>query len=121
MRELATLTGKGFRFKGNFGEELIIYPSDKDGLPQDRFALAITQFTVNLVKSSIREKGEILMGASRDNPPKNSLGAILKDNAQTPQQLSYLIPILVDTGFCESASEGKAFKIIYNEGQSWQI
>jgi hypothetical protein len=116
MKELATLTGKRFRFKGNFEEEIIIYPSDKNGLAQDRFALAITAFTVNLVKSSIRGKGEIFMGASRDNPPKNSLGATLKDNAQTPQQLSYLIPILIDAGFCQYATEGKAFKIIYNEG-----
>jgi len=30
--------------------------------------------------------------------------------------LSYLIPILIDAGFCEYTKEGKAFKIIYDEG-----
>ena len=116
MNELATLTGKSFRFKGSLHEEFIIYPSDNDGQAQDKFALAITAFTIGLVKSAIKEKGEIFMGASRDNPPKNSLGSILRENGQTPQQLSYLIPILIDTCFCEYTKEGKAFKIIYSEG-----
>ncbi len=116
MKTLTTLTGKSFRFKGNFHEELIVYPSDGEGMAQDRFALAITAFTISLVKASIKERGEILMGASRDNPPKNSLGASLKKHGQTPQQLSYLIPILIESGFCEYAKDGQAFKIIYNEG-----
>jgi hypothetical protein len=116
MRELRTLTGKSFRFKGNLHEELIIYPSDKEDQPQDKFALAITPYTIELVKSRIEEKREILMGASRDNPPKNSLGAMLKEDGQTPQELSYLIPILIDAGYCRHAKEGAAFKVIYNEG-----
>ena len=116
MRALTTLTGKRFRFKGNLQEELIVYPSDKEGMEQDRFALAITPFTTNLVKAAIKERGEILMGASRDNPQKNSLGATLKKYGQTPQQLSYLIPILIEAGFCDYVRDGKAFKIIYNEG-----
>ncbi len=53
------------------------------------------------------------MGASRDNPPENSLGAILKREGQTPQQLSYLIPILIDQGFCSFSKEGKAFIVNY--------
>jgi hypothetical protein len=68
------------------------------------------------VKSRIEEKREILMGASRDNPPKNSLGAMLKEDGQTPQELSYLIPILIDAGYCRHAEKGAAFKVIYNEG-----
>ena len=54
------------------------------------------------------------MGASRDNPPKDSLGAVLKNEGQTPQQLSYLIPILIDDGFCYADKKGKAFMVIYN-------
>ena len=116
MRELKTLTGKSFRFKGSLREELIVYPSDKDGQTQEKFALAITPYTIELVKSRIKEKREILMGASRDNPPKNSLGAMLKEDGQTPQQLCYLIPILLLAGYCRHAKEGAAFKVIYNEG-----
>jgi len=116
MKTLTTLTGKSFRYKGDLQEELIVYPSDNEAIEQDRFALAITPFTTSLVKAAIKERREILMGASRDKPPKNSLGAILKEYGQTPQQLSYLIPILIEAGFCDCIRDGKAFKIIYNEG-----
>ena len=115
MNKLSTLTGKSFKYKGNLNEELIIYPSDDSGREQERFALVITPHTINLVKSVIIQKREILMGASRDNPPKNSLGAVLKNEGQTPQQLSYLIPILIESGFCKYSKKGKAFLIEYKE------
>lgn len=116
MKKLKTLTGKNFQYKGNLTEEIIIYPSDSENKPQDKFALVITPFTINLVKSAIREKGKILMGASRDLPPKNSLGTLLQEEGQTPQQLSYLIPILIESDFCDYEREGKAFKIIFKKG-----
>lgn len=53
------------------------------------------------------------MGASRDNPPKDSLGYILIEENQTPQQLSYLIPILIKKKFCTYDKEGKAFVVRY--------
>ena len=56
---------------------------------------------------------EIKMGASRDNPPKNSLGFFIKKEKQFPQQLSYLIPILIEEGFCDFRRDGKAFVIIH--------
>ncbi len=115
MRQLSTLSGKCFKYKGNLNEELIIYTSDENGREQERFALVITPYTINLVKSVIMQKGKILMGASRDNPPQNSLGAVLKNERQTPQQLSYLIPILIESGFCEYSKKGKAFLINYIE------
>ena len=113
MKKLFTLTGKSFKYKGSLNEEVIIYPSDNSGRDQERFALTITPYTINLVKSVIMQKGEILMGASRDNPPQNSLGAALKSEEQTPQQLSYLVPILIESGFCEYSKKGKAFVVKY--------
>jgi hypothetical protein len=116
MKTLKTPTGKYFQYKGDLGQEIIIYPSDKEGNPQYKFALVITPFTINLIKSAIKTKSEILMGASRDKPPQGSLGALLKIEEQTPQQLSYLIPILKETGFCSFEKEGHAFIIKYKEG-----
>ncbi|MFZ6007848.1 MAG: hypothetical protein ACOYU2_09395 [Nitrospirota bacterium] len=113
MKKMKTLTGKFFRHKSCDNEELIVYPSDKKGNQQEKFALVITPYTVNLIKSTIKRKGKILMGASRDKPPKDSLGALLKKEGQTPQQLSYLIPIFIDEGFCEYSKNGKAFVITY--------
>lgn len=115
MKRLRTLTGKSFQYKSCDGRELIIYPSDKKGNEQEKFALSITPYTINLVKSAIKRKRQIPMGASRDKPPKDSLGALLKSEGQTPQQLSYLIPILIDEGFCDYTKEGKAFIIKYKE------
>ena len=76
-------------------------------------ALAITPYMVNLVSSTIRERGRILMGASRDNPPKNSLGELLKGKNQSPQQLSYLSAILQSRGFCSIEKERNAFVLEY--------
>ena len=73
----------------------------------------ITPFSVDLVKRAIQGSGEIKMGASRDNPPKISLGALIKKEKQSPQQLSYLIPILIEEGFCDFRKDGKAFVIIH--------
>ena len=53
------------------------------------------------------------MGASRDNPPKGSLGYFITMEKQSPQQLSYLIPILIEEGFCDFRKDGKAFVILH--------
>lgn len=113
MKTLTTLTGNKFQFKGNLDEELIVYPYNKGQQPQMKFALAITLYTTNLIKDAIKQKEKILMGASRDKPPKGSLGDLLKIEQQTPQQLSYLIPILIEAGYCDFIKEGNAFVIRY--------
>lgn len=113
MEALKTLSGKEFQYKEISGSEIIVYPSDDDSQFQEKFALVITPFTINLIKNSIKQSGHVLMGASRDKPPKDSLGYILKQENQTPQQLSYLIPILIKKNFCTYYKEGKAFVIKY--------
>lgn len=113
MHQLTTPSGKPFRYRKCPEGEIIVYPSDKEGLPQDRDALAITPFTVQLVMEAIQKNGHIFMGASRDNPPKGSLGRLLKDLNQSPQQLSYLTAILARDGFCRIDKDGSAFVIIH--------
>ena len=114
-KNLRTLTGHEFQYKENLDKELIVYPPDEQGILQDKSAIVITLFTQNLVKDAIESHGEILMGASRDHPPRNSLGFLIKKEKQSPQQLSYLIPILVREGFCGFEKRGKAFVIKYVE------
>ena len=111
MQELATPSGKPFKFKKYPEGEIIIYPSDKDGEYQEREALVITPYTVKLISTAIQEKGRVLMGASRDNPPASSLGKLLKDINQSPQQLSYLTAILAAEKFCTIIKDGNAFVI----------
>lgn len=109
MKTMTTPSGKPFRYKECPGGELIVYPSDEDGRHQEKAALVITPYTINLVVRAIRDPGRILMGASRDNPPDNSLGKLLKDVNQSPQQLSYLAAILAARGYCLIEKEGRAF------------
>ena len=111
MQELRTVTGKPFRFKGSLDEELIVYPSDPTGQPQDRVVVAISPFAIRLVMGLIEKHGRLLMGACRDKPPLGSLGHFLKQEKQTPQVLSYLIPILAREGFCRIGHEGRAITV----------
>lgn len=50
------------------------------------------------------------MGACRDNPSKNSIGEALKMQGYSPQNLSYVIPLLIEEGFCV-ANDQKPFVI----------
>ncbi len=111
MKKLSTLSGRPFQYKIHPDGELIVYISDRNGEPQDRTAIVITPYTINLVSNAIRKHSEIAMGASRDNPPPRSLGALIKEENQSPQQLSYLIPILIEAGECDARREGRAFVI----------
>ena len=113
MKELFTLKGSRFRYKGDLSEEIIVYPSDKNDKHQDKCALVITPYTIKMILKAIKEMKEIPMGASRDNPPKNSLGYLLIKDDQTPQQLSYIIPIFIHSGLCTYRKEGNAFIIKY--------
>jgi len=116
MKKLSTLTGSLFRYKMHPDGEFIVYPPDGNGSLQDRSAIVITPFTVVLVKDAIRGAERIKMGASRDAPSPGSLGALIKQQKQSPQQLSYLIPILVAEGICRVERDGKAFVVVRKEG-----
>ena len=111
MKELRTATGEPFRYKGSLDEELIVYPSDRIGEPQDRVVVAISPFAIRLVMGLIEKHGRLLMGACRDKPPLGSLGHFLKQEKQTPQILSYLIPALAKEGFCRIGREGRAITV----------
>lgn len=110
-KEMRTLTGSPFRYKTHPDGELVVYPPDGNGDLQDKSAIVITPFTVELVKQAIREAASVRMGASRDAPPPGSLGALIKQHKQSPQQLSYLIPILVAEGVCCAERDGNAFVV----------
>jgi hypothetical protein len=78
LQTLHTLSqNKAFQFKYADGQEIIVYPSDDDGQPQEKYAMVITRFEQQLVRDGIRNAGSIMIGASRDKPPKGSLGALL--------------------------------------------
>ena len=113
MKKQFTLSGSQFQYKKHPDGDIIVYTADRNRELQERSAIVITPYTVDLVTNAIERHKEILMGASRDNPPWNSLGALLKREKQSPQQLSYLIPILIEAGICEYRRDGRAFIVIH--------
>ena len=108
MITASTVTGSPFQYKEHPDGEIIVYPSDGHGQLQNRSALVITPHMIDLISRTIQQRGRVAVGASRDNPPVGSLGAIVKKEKQSPQQLSYLIPILERLGMCRIGREGKA-------------
>jgi len=116
MKVLKTVTGSKFQYKVHPDGEIIVYP-EQDGALQERSAIVITPYTIKLIREAIQSARSVHMGASRDNPPAHSLGALLKQEGQSPQQLSYLIPLLIAEGYCDCVKDGQAFVVRYRGGQ----
>ena len=113
MKRLTTPSGKSFLYKRCDGGEIIVYPSDLENKDQDRSAIVITPFIENFVRQKVKDQGRILMGASRDAPPRGSLGYYIREMNQSPQQLSYLSAVLQEEGFCTVMKTGKAYTLIH--------
>ena len=96
MNALTTLSGRPFQYTLYDDGHIVVYPA-RAGKPQIKSAIVITPYTAELVREAIKNTRQILMGASRDNPPPDSLGAILKREGQSPQQLSYLARSVIFT------------------------
>jgi hypothetical protein len=116
LQTLHTLShNKAFDYKYADGEEIIVYPSDDDGHAQKTYPIVITRFEQQLVKDGIRGAGTITIGASRDKPPKGSLGTALKAHGCSPQILSYLSAILVSEKHCAPSKHGNTLALTFNK------
>lgn len=108
MAEGITFKGKKFLYEGSVQSSLNILPVDVDGNPTGT-TVVIDSNAINLIRSSIIQKGRIQMGACRDNPARGSLGELLLQNGKSPQFLSYVLPLLEKEGFLTHNREGNAF------------
>lgn len=115
MEVMRTLTGVRFQFKWHADGDLIAYPAHRGAL-QANTGYALGPDAIVLIKGAIRSKRRVHMGASRDNPPPNSLGEFCKQAGISPQWLSYLVPVLIAQGFCDCVKEGSAYVIRYQGG-----
>lgn len=98
---------------------ILVYTPGSNGQPQHQSALVLTQYTIDLIKQAVADsvhhpRERIAMGAARGKPPANSLGAVLAEARQSPQQLSYLMPILVAEGYCHMLKQGNTIYFVYN-------
>jgi len=108
-----TVTGKRFYHDESVSGDLIVYPTDRDGIEPSGSKVRIPSHTVDFIRAEIRKAGEIAMGACRDNPSPGSLGEKLRQQGKSPQFLSYVIPLLAKEGFCTYSKEGRSYVIRY--------
>jgi len=101
MKQSKTLMGIRFKYDGSLDTELIIYKNLNIKIPKK---------IIDKIKSEIKQKSPVLMGACRDNPSKYSIGESLREQSYSPQNLSYVIPLLIEEGFCV-ANDKKPFVI----------
>lgn len=91
MKQASTLLGVEFKYTGTLNTELIIYKNLNIKIPKK---------IIDAIKLEIEHKSPVFMGACRDNPTKHSIGESLREQGFSPQNLSYVIPLLIDEGFC---------------------
>jgi hypothetical protein len=77
-------------------------------------ALRISPEVIRAIRAEIIERSAVLMGSSRKPLVPNSLGEMIWLRYHvTPQAVSYIVPLLIEEGFCR-ASESKPFIIFYS-------
>ena len=112
MKRFTTLAeGKPFEFFTTCTEEILVYPCDEMGEPQCREALVITPFLVQFVKERISAARHMEVGVWPGVPPVGSLGAHLKEQGLSAQNIGYLCAILVEQGFCTFEKDGKQVRL----------
>lgn len=92
IKHAKTLTGVKYNYEGSIDTELTIY--------QNGSINKVSKEIIGKIKSEIIQRSPVKMGACRDRPSKNSIGESLKMQHHSPQNLSYVIPLLVNEGFC---------------------
>jgi hypothetical protein len=95
MLNAKTLMGKEFKYTGSLEKGLIIHKKVEIHIP-----LKIIQ----IIRNEIERRSPVLMGACRDNPIKDSIGETLLKHKLSPQNLSYVIPLLIEVGFCNATN-----------------
>ena len=101
----STLTGKDFEYSGSLDAGLIIHK---------RVDVIIKAEIVRIIRTEIQNRSPVLMGACRTPLVGDSVGETLSmDHHVSPQVLSYVVPLLVEEGFCR-VSDNKPFKIYLN-------
>lgn len=111
MAESKTVTRRAFTYEGDLSQGLIVFAATTN--------LRISASVISFIKREIKKAGKdaIAMGSCRDNPSPHSLGWKLKyeyEPSQSPQLVCYVVPLLVEAGFCsvfisKTGRKGRAY------------
>ncbi len=105
MATSRTVTGKSFEYSGSLANGLAV-------THESGHATRIGTATVDFVKREIERRSPVLMGANRQPLVRDSLGESVRvELGQSPQVLSYIIPLLVEAGFCRVAKSGRNYVV----------
>ena len=102
MSSARTLIGVEFQYSGSLDTGLIVHK---------KIDIPISANIIQMIRGEIEKRSPVLMGACRDNPTRDSIGDILLNNRYSPQISSYVVPLLIEEGFCK-ASDRRPYKII---------
>ena len=98
-----TVNGIEFDYTGSLADGLIIY------FRRSGTRMPISPRTVSIIRNEIATRSPVPIGANRDGVT-DSVGKTLRtEHGLSPQHLSYVVPLLVDEGFCRVEKEGRAF------------
>jgi hypothetical protein len=101
-----TLMGKTFQYSGSLATELVVHFKTTQ--------LKISPKIVAVIRREIERRSPVKMGANRTPLVANSVGETLSEQHHvSPQVMSYVLPLLIDEGFC-SVSSGRPF-VIYRD------
>jgi len=109
-----TVTGKPFAYEGDLAGGLVVYPTERDDWTElSGGRVPIPADHIRFIRSEIRNAQLIPMGACRDNPAPGSVGDKLMQNRWSPQDLTYVVPLLREEGFCDAFKQGRGYVIRY--------
>lgn len=110
MKECRTVDQeKPFYYEGDLDQGLVIQTSAGRAWTKKNIGINIPPETIDIIRSEIEKNKEVPMGACRDNPTPGSLGYMLLNRYRvSPQFLSYVIPLLVEDGFCEAFKDKRS-------------
>jgi len=106
MPRSRTITGKDFEYSGSLDAGLTVTFRNA--------TLRISREIIRVIRDEITRRSPVLMGACYKPLVPDSVGETLSmEHGTTPQVMSYVLPLLIDEGFCR-ASNHKPFKICLN-------
>jgi hypothetical protein len=101
-----TVTGVRFDYSGSLATGLVVSFRNS--------AMKIKPETIRIIRDEITKRSPVLMGANRKPLVADSVGETLwLEHRTTPQVMSYVLPLLVEEGFC-TVSDHKPFVIHWN-------
>ena len=101
-----TVTGKLFEYSGSLATGIVVYFKDTQA--------KISTDTIKIIRQEIKERSPVLMGANRKPLVADSVGETLYlEHRVSPQAMSYVLPLLVEEGFC-TVNDKKPFMIRKN-------